>query len=139
MASIGIAPFVLKDASFVVDADNYETNVSQVEFTATTSQVEWKGLTPTAVFTDSGAPTWACVLSYAQDWTTPDSLSQYLMDHQGEKVTAVFGPQGAVAGDAIFTVDLIIQAGPIGGSEGAVAVGSVTLGCDGAPVRSQVP
>lgn len=139
MPVIGIAPFVLKDCSFKVDADNYEKNVSQVEFQASTSTVEWKGLSPSAVFTDSGAPTWTCVISYAQDWETADSLSQYLMDHAGEKVSAIFGPQGGASGDTVFTADIIIQPGPIGGTVDSVAVGTVTLGVDGAPVRSTIP
>jgi len=139
MPVIGISPFVLKDASLKIDADNYESNVSQVEFVPSVSQVTWKGLTPTAVFTDSGAPTWVCTLSYAQDWENPDSLSHYLLEHAGEKVQAVFGPQGATTGDTVFTADVIIAPGNIGGTVDGVAVGTVSLGVDGRPEPSVIP
>jgi hypothetical protein len=133
MTVIGIQPFVMKDCTLKIDSDNYEANVSQVEFVPSTSQVTWKGLTPTAVFTDSGAPTWVCTLAYAQDWESTDSLSQYLMDHANEKVTAVFEPK---VGGASFTADVIIAPGNIGGTVDGVAVGTVTLGVDGAPSRA---
>jgi len=133
MTVIGVSPFVLKDVTLKIDSDNYEAHVSQVEFQPSTSQVTWKGLTPTAVFTDSGAPTWVCVLAYAQDWETTNSLSEYLMDHANEKVTAIFEP---INGGTSFTADVIISPGNIGGTVDGVAVGTVTLGVDGAPTRS---
>jgi len=139
MTVITVAPFVMKDCQLLIASDDYAHHVSQVEFQAATSQVVWKGLSPDAVFTDSASPSWTFVLSYAQDWTTPDSLSEYLMDHAGEKVTAVFGPVGATTGDTLFTADIILQPGPIGGTVDAVAVGSVTLGVDGRPERSTAP
>lgn len=133
MPVIGVSPFVLKNVTLTIDVDNYEAHVSQVEFVPSVSQVTWKGLTPSAVFTDSGSPTWVCTLAYAQDWETADSLSQYLMDHANEKVTAVFEP---VAGGTAFTADVIIAPGNIGGTVDGVAVGTVTLGVDGAPTRA---
>lgn len=138
MPVITVAPFVLKDVSMKIGADNYEHHVSQVEFTPDMSVVTWKGLSPAASFSDTSAPVWSCTLSFAQDWTTPDSLSEYLMDHAGETVEAVFGPNGATTGDTLFTADIILAPGPIGGTVDSVAVGTVTLGVVGAPVRSTV-
>lgn len=139
MTVIAVSPFVLKDATLKIATDNYEAHVSQVEFVPTVAQVTWKGLTPSSVFTDSGAPTWVCTLAYAQDWDTTNSLSQYLMDHAGERVVAVFGPTGATTGDAIFTATVIIAPGNIGGTVDGVAVGTVNLGVVGVPVRSDAP
>jgi hypothetical protein len=139
MSVITVAPFVLKDVSLKIDVDNYEHHVSQVEFVPTQNTVTWKGLNPAAVFTDSGAPTWVCTLAYAQDWETADSLSQYLMDHAGEKVTATFAPLGAAAGQAFFTADIILAPGNIGGTVDGVAVATVSLGVDGVPVRGVAP
>lgn len=139
MAQIAIVPFVLKDALLTIGTDNYETNVSTVHFTPTTTTVTWQGLTPASSFTDTSSPTWTCELSYAQDWKTTNSLAQYLMSNAGQSKVAVFKPRGAAAGDAIFTATVIIQAGEIGGDVNTVQVGSVTLGVVGAPVKTANP
>lgn len=138
MATIASSPFVLKDAVLTIDTDDYEAHVSSVAITPTMSTVTWQGITPAATFSDTTAPTWACALTYAQDWTTPTSLSQYLMDNAGQQKTLVFKPVGATSGDPIFTVDVMIAPGPIGGAVNTVQVGTVTLGCVGEPVKSTV-
>lgn len=130
VTTIGIAPFVLKDVTFEVADHEYKKNVSQVEFQPSTTSVTWQGLSPDASFSDQSAPVWTCVVAYAQDWTTPDSLSQYLLEHAGEKVAARFITNDG-AGE--FAATLILAPGPIGGTVNDVGVGTVTLGVDGAP------
>lgn len=130
MPDIAVAPFVLKDVILTIDVDNYQKHVSQVEFQPSTSQQQWKGLTPDSVFTDQAAPTWVCVLAYAQDWATPASLSQYLHDHAGEVKPVTFTPN---AGQGTWTADVVISPGPIGGTVDAYTVGTVTLGVQGRP------
>lgn len=136
MPAITSAPFVLKDAVLQVDADTYEAHVSSVTFTPSSSPVSWQGITPAATFTDTTSPTWTCTLNYAQDWTTTSSLAQYLLTNAGQQKTVVFKPLGATTGDPVFTVDVMIAPGPIGGAVNTVQVGTVTLGCVGAPVKS---
>lgn len=131
MASIGIEPIVLKNVLLSFGTDSYEKNVSGVEFVPSVSQVNWKGLHPDAVHTDVSKATWVCNLNYAQDWETADSLSQYLLEHEGETVSATFEP---VNGGAGFTADLVITPGAIGGQVDAVATASVSLGVKGRPV-----
>ena len=58
MVAIATAPIVLKDVIFQVGTDSYESAVSSVKFIPTTSQVTFKGLTPTSVFSDATAPVW---------------------------------------------------------------------------------
>lgn len=131
MASIDIAPIVLKNVLLTIGEDSYEKNVSGVEFVPSVTTVNWKGLHPDAVHTDVSTATWVCNLSYAQDWETADSLSQYLLEHEGETVDATFEP---VNGGAGFTAELVITPGSIGGQVDAVAVASVSLGVKGRPV-----
>lgn len=136
MPQIAVAPFVLKDVVFTVGTDDYEAHVSTVQFVPNMSVVTWQGLTPSAAFTDTTAPTWTCAITYAQDWSTSNSLAQYLLDHAGEKKTVVFKPQGATTGKPVFTAELMIAPGPIGGDVNTVQVGSVTMGVVGEPVKS---
>ena len=132
MAQIGIAPIVLKDCTLKIGADNYETNVSSVEFVPTASSVTWKGLTPTAQFTSVGGATWVANLAYAQDWDTPNSLSQYLYDNEGASIVADFAPRNGGPG---FRATLVITPGSIGGAVDTVAVATASLGVQGKPAR----
>jgi hypothetical protein len=132
MAQINVAPFVLKNATLKIAADNYEKHVSSVEFVPTASAVNWKGLTPTAVFTSIGSATWVANLGYAQDWQTEDSLARYLFEHEGEAVAVEFYPE---AGGNGFGATLVVTPGSIGGAVDTVAVATVTLGVQGRPVE----
>lgn len=139
MAAIAVAPVVLKDVIFQVGTDSYEAHVSSVKFDPQTSPVTWKGLTPTAVFSDAGSAVWTCTIAFAQDWLTANSLSQYLLANAGTQKTVIFKPQGTTTGKPIFTATLVIVPGPIGGDVDAVMTGSVTMGVVGAPVRTVAP
>ena len=130
MVAIAVQPFVLKDATFKVAADNYEKALSSVAFapSAETSTVKWKSITPASSFSETTAlpASWVCTLSYAQDWKTTNSLSRYLHEHEGESVTVVFVPK-AGTGEASFTADLTVVPGSIGGDVDTVMVSSVSM------------
>jgi hypothetical protein len=130
MAAVAVAPFVLKDTVFTVGTDQFEAHCSQIEFTPSTSTLQWQGLTPAASFTDSSSPSWSATLSVAQDWTTPGSLSQYLFQHQGETISATFVTND---GAGTWAADLIIAPGAVGGQVNAYAVATVSLGVSGQP------
>ena len=131
-AVVEVVPIVLKDCLLVIGATGeYQKHVSGVEFVPATSPIQWKGLSPSAVFTDIGAATWTCNLSFAQDWVTPDSLSQFLFDHEGETLPCVFEPK---LGGPGFTANFVVTPGSIGGAVDSVAVSTVALGVSGRPV-----
>lgn len=139
MATIAVAPFVLKDALLTIGVDNYETNVSSVKFTPSASAVTWQGLTPASAFSDAASPVWTCTLAYAQDWKTANSLAQYLLANAGAQKVCVFKPQGAATGSPVFTATLILVPGEIGGDVNTVQVSSVTCGVVGAPAKTAAP
>jgi hypothetical protein len=64
-------------------------------------------------------------LTYAQDWAEASSLSRYLHDNEGERVTAVFEP---IDGGPSVTATITITPGAIGGDTTAVAGATVQLG-----------
>ncbi|RPE75199.1 MULTISPECIES: hypothetical protein [unclassified Frondihabitans] len=133
MTTIAVSPFLLKDVDLKVGTDNYEAHVSSVEFVPTASTVTWKGLTPSSVFSSIGSATWVCNLSYAQDWDTPASLSNYLLDHEGETVAVHFEPE---VGGVGFDAQIIITPGSIGGAIDSTGVGTVSLGVRGRPRKT---
>ena len=133
MAIINIQPLFMKDVVFSVGTDSYEKHVSSVMFTPATTSVSWKGLEPSATYTNVGTATWNVDISFAQDWETANSLSAYLFDNQGETKTVVFEP---VNGGQGFTADIIIVAGAIGGAVDSYAETTVSLPVQGQPTRT---
>jgi len=130
MSVIAVEPIVLTDVSLLIPTDDYAKNVSSVTLTPTSTNVSWKGLGKNT-FTGATTATWVVTVEYAQDWETPNSLSQYLYEHEGEKVTMTFKPQSG-SGPS-FTAEVTIVPGAIGGAVDTVAVGSVTLPCTAKP------
>lgn len=131
MATIGVAPFVLKDVILTIEDDSYQAHVSQVQFDPSASTQTWQGLTPTSVHTDSTIATWTCTLAYAQDWETVDALSRYLFDNEGLEKDVIFKPRSG-SGPS-FEATIIITPGAIGGTVNSFATATVTLGCKGKP------
>lgn len=130
MPQIEVKPIVLRDVLLRIAESDYEKHVSGVTLTPTTGNVTWNGLTPDATFNFPTATTWGAQLDYAQDWETPDSLSMFLYEHEGEKVTMLFGP---VRGGLGWEADIFIAPGSIGGQVNTVATSSVTHGVQGRP------
>ena len=132
MAKVALAePLVLENATLKIDVDNYEAAVAEVAIVPTTprSSVSFKGIDGgTYNKPTQGASEWVCNLTYAQDWAEPTSLSNYLLEHEGETVPAVFVPE-AGSGLPSFPVDLTVAPGQIGGPVDQVLTASVSLGC----------
>jgi hypothetical protein len=137
MAVIATSAFVLNNCKLTIGtagtADNYEGSVSAAEFVPSASSVNWKGLTPSSVFTFQTIATWVLNLSFAQDWATANSLAQFLLANEGSQKTVVLTP---LTGGKSFTAVVNITPGSIGGAVDAVAVGSVALGVIGKPAIS---
>lgn len=139
MATIAVAPIVLKDVIFQVGTDSYEAAVSSVKFVPSYPVSKWKGLTPASVFSDTGIPEWVATIDFAQDWLTTNSLSQYLLTNAGTQKVVVFKPQGTTTGKPIFTATLVIKSGDIGGTVDAFMTSSVSMEVIGQPVKTTAP
>jgi hypothetical protein len=125
MATIAHSPFVLRDVDLLIGSDDYKLHTSQVEFTPATSPVTWTGLGNNS-FSATPTATWTVTMALAQDWTTENSLSRFLLENEGDEVEIEFAPQ---SGGPSFTSTVTITPGGIGGTAGAVAVSSVTMSC----------
>lgn len=130
MAQIAVQPIYLKDVVLSVAGSDFEKHVSGVTFTPSVTTATWKGLEPTAVFTNVGASTWMVDLEYAQDWETTGSLSAYLFANEGAEVELSFTP---VTGGGVWTANVIIVPGAVGGAVDSYAVATVSLPVQGKP------
>lgn len=129
MPTLAVAPLVLKDVvlTLATGGDDFRKHVSGVVFTPSNSPQTWQGLGLNS-HTDSGIATWTLVLDYVQDWSSPKSLSQYLLSNEGATVAATFKP---VSGSGpSFTSNVSITPGAVGGQVNAFATTQVTLGSD---------
>ena len=131
MAQIAVQPIYLKDVVLSVAGSDYEKHVSGVTFTPTVTSATWKGLEPSAVFTNVGSSTWMIDLAYAQDWDTVSSLSAYLFANEGAEVALTFTP---VTGGGTWSASVIIVPGAVGGAVDSFAVATVSLPVQGKPV-----
>ena len=139
MAVQEIQPFVMKNAIVQIGTDDFAKAVSSATLTPSGGTTPFKGLKPDAVFTFPQSVTWTLDLEYAQDWSLDVSLSRYLFDHIGEIVPATVNVDDAVEGSTSWAMEVAITAGAVGGAVDAVAVATVSLGVQGAPVPTLVP
>ncbi|MGO2658426.1 MAG: hypothetical protein ACTH9T_04835 [Mycetocola reblochoni] len=132
MSLINVKPRVFKNYLLRLGLDaQYQKAVSSVTLTPSASTVTFKGAHPEAMFSDVTAATWTCELAFAQDWETEDSLSLFLLNHEGEHIPAEFQPE---AGGPAFDAVLIVTPGAIGGAIDAYGTATVTLGVVGRPI-----
>lgn len=78
----------------------------------------------------AGPPVWVAGIAYNQDWTTTDSFSQKLIEWHGQVKPATYTPNDGGLG---WDVDLVIEAGTIGGASKGIHAAQVSLGVNGQP------
>jgi hypothetical protein len=135
---IVVQPRVFKDYRVAVfdspddlAAPSFEKATSSVSLTPSASTQTWQGGTPESSYSDISTATWVNGLDYAQDWETPESLSLYLLNNEGEEKCLVFSP---LAGKGlVFAVRVVLTPGAIGGAIGSYGTASVTLPVRGRP------
>lgn len=130
MTTIAVEPIVLKSSLFTVGTDDYQKATSTVEFVPSPVSQNFDGLGDNHVVI-AGKTKWMANVSFAQDWSTPNSLSRYLFTHQGEVIDVLFQPVDGV-GDT-FAASVLIQPGSIGGKVDSIAETTVSM-----PVSGQV-
>ena len=131
MATMEVTPKVLKNLTLLVGTDSYEKHVSSVAWEPSIEQQTWRGGTPDATFTDSGAPTWVANVTLIQDWENPDSFFNFCLAHAGETVTTEYRP--VAGGQFKITADITIVPPTIGGAVGAFTEATIAMGSS-APV-----
>src|SRR5690606_34195868 len=122
--------FVLRNVDLTIDGSDFAAEASQVEFTRTAPAATWPGLADNAV-TSTAPATGNVLLALGQEWDDPGRLSDCVLENEGEVVDMTCA---ARSGGTSFTAEVTLAPSGIGGTAGAFAVGSVTLGCT-KPVR----
>lgn len=126
-------PRSIKNFRLKLAESNYELHASNVNWTKTTNQVEWKGGTPDAVYADSTVGSHLANITLVHDYENQDSLFNFMIDHEGEQASVEYKPDA----DGTFTqtATITIVAPDVGGAVGAF--GESTVACPSSkPVRS---
>lgn len=135
MTQIPAAPRTTKNMRLRVGANNYEKHANNVKWGKSTTNVEWRGGTPDAVFSDSSVGSHTCSITLVHDYQNPDSLFNWMIDHEGEQVEVEWKPDPS--GAFTQTATITIVAPDTGGAIGAF--GEDTLACPSTkPVRTFV-
>ncbi len=121
-------PYVVKDATFTVAADDYTAHISEVRFSPSSSAQTWKGIGGNTV-RDQAPAEWTCTTGMIQD-ADEDGFHRYLLENEGQKKAVVFTP--LTGGDPVYAT-LVLTAPEIGGAADAFATASVTHPVDGRP------
>lgn len=135
MATIGLSPVSLRNALLTVAEDDYTAAIGEVTFTPEVDygwHQSFDGRTSTPYMT---GVRWVCMLTYVQDFTTPDALSIYLVENAAQVKTVTFTP---TMGGRSVTGQAMIVPGQLGGVAGGVLTANVTLPLYGSPVISAV-
>ena len=132
MPKITLNPYSLKHATMKIGADSYEAAISSVAFTPSASKTSFKGIDG-GTYTDLDPAEWVCDITFAQDFRTAGSLSNYLHANEGTVVAAEFIPVVGGAGAKKITANIVLTPGAIGGAVGATVTATVQLGVQGKP------
>ncbi|WP_324651001.1 hypothetical protein [Georgenia sp. H159] len=132
MSVVGLQPITLKDATLTVAEDDYSQAISQVIFTP---QVRWSWVdelcqSPTPMFEGVA---WTVTIGFAQDLTTPDSLTLYLLEHAAQTRTITFVPNKNDGTRAVQAEVMVLPA-QIGGVPNQHLTAIVTLPCFEEPI-----
>lgn len=128
-------PLYMKDVDLILgdeaDGANYKCQLRSVTLTPDTNVERIKTLCPEGQYSNVDDPEWNLDLGYLMG-TDEDmgSLSDYLLENQGDKVPFWFAP---IAGGPGYTGETTLVPGPIGGEQGSFSEQSVSLPVDGQP------
>lgn len=113
-------------------------NIGEDEYTAHLNQAEFQPTAPTSSWTDldgkvtqfGGESSWVLALAGAQDWETVNSLSQFLLEHDGEQITVSIDLPGGKTATGTVTAAAVT----IGGQINQPMAFSKTMPAAGPPV-----
>jgi len=119
-------PYTMKQATMLIEGNNYETALTGVTFNPTKPA-------PITLINGSkvnGTSSWTVTLGMVQDLSTA-GFTRYCLANDGESVAATFVPE---TGGPSVTCTLVVSAAPFGGDAGDQAVtASVTFDVSGTP------
>ena len=131
--SAPVGAYVLRDATFTVEATDYANQCTSVVITPEQATQTLRTMVPDGIVQDVDTAVWTLSINGIQDYEAARGLARLLTDMAGEQLDIVFTPK--TGGDSA-TVTAVAKATPFGGEQGAFTTFSVELPVVGVPVFS---
>lgn len=130
MVNIANAAYFGTTGKLTVGADEYTAAVTSCALvpTAPTAEVRDIGGGITQFVGSNG---WVAQIGYNQDWKTPNSLSQKLIEWHGTTKVFTYTPDN---GGKVATFTALVMAGQFGGAAATIHAATVNLPINGQPV-----
>jgi hypothetical protein len=125
--------YVLRDATFTVEATDYANQCTSVVLTPDQATQTLKTMVPDGIVQDVDSAVWTCSINGIQDYKAARGLARLLTEMAGSELDIVFTPKNGT-GNATATVTVVGKAVPFGGEQGAFTTFSIELPVIGAPV-----
>jgi hypothetical protein len=124
-----------KDIRVKIEADNYEKQVSDVNWPNPATAVTWRGGTPDAIVSDIAEGNEVCNITLIQAWDDPESLCVFMFEHAGEKAQISYKPHA----DSNFeiTAEITLMRPTIGGKTNQF--NEATIACPSTTPKVAVP
>lgn len=125
--------YVLRDATFTVEATDYANQCTSVVLTPEQATQTLRTMVPDGVVQDVDTAVWTCSINGVQDYKAAQGLARLLTEMAGEQIDIIFTPKNGT-GNATATVTVVAKATAFGGEQGTFTTFSVELPVVGAPV-----
>lgn len=129
--------YVLRDATFMVEATDYANQCTSVVLTPEQPTQTLRTMVPDGIVQDVDTAVWTCSINGIQDYKAAQGFARLLTDSAGDELDIVFTPKNGT-GNATATVTVVGKAVPFGGEQGAFTTFSVELPVIGQPVFGTV-
>lgn len=136
MTTVGVQPISLRNATLTVAEDDYTQSIDQVLFVPQI-EYDWFDHLDGTHTPEIRSIRWVAIVGYVQDFTTPGSLSMYLIEHVAFRRTIAFTPV-AGSGQKTISADALLVPGQMGGVPGQILAAQVTLPLFDPPVIGEV-
>lgn len=124
MTTVPNVAYIGATGTLTCEADDYTAAVTSFALTPTADKASVTDIGG-GVQQFAGPAAWVAGITYNQDWTTTNSLSQKLIEWHGQRKTFTYTPEDGGLG---WSFSAVCEAGVIGGASKAVHQATVNLG-----------
>lgn len=135
--SAPLGAYVLRDATFMVEATDYANQCTSVVLTPEQPSQTLRTMVPDGIVQDVDSAVWTCSINGIQDYKAAQGLARLLTEMAGQDLDIVFTPRNGT-GNTTATVTVKGKATPFGGEQGSFTTFSIDLPVIGEPVWGTV-
>jgi hypothetical protein len=129
MPTIANAAYFGTTGKLTIAGDDYTAAVTSCAIAPTAPTAEVRDIGG-GITQFVGSNAWVAQVGYNQDWKTPNSLSQKLIEWHGQVKLFTYTPDN---GGKVVTFNALVLAGQVGGAAATIHAATVNLPINGQP------